>query len=401
MEIREQHNLARLLIESFALLNRCGGAIIGYIIAVVLFMVAEVLLVWVGVPLFLLKLANIFFAAYFSVVLFRIFGAKAERTDESVSNALSASVFPAVYQVIFNILYGIIWAAFGIVAAFLLKGSPTITSWAIQLATQTAEPSTYVMAALSVLALVAVPLYVGARLLYAPAAIALRDQGPFEAIRYSFQLTSGSRIFTAIGALLIIFFLPMLFVGLVLYGGYITIPLYFADSFNLANLSAGWMAAIGGIGLLYFIILLALPAFWVLVFLNQDYGYNRDSFTPQAELKLNSQETQVFGANNNVLPPGSGNIVTPEEVANVAVVKSSISAATEDTVTQQHLQQVYQPKPEDLVQYTEEEDRMPTIMFDDEMARQIEQERTMWENKQKQDKTQKGEDDAPSVKMSK
>lgn len=401
MEIREKHNLARLLIESFALLNRCGGAILGYVIVVVLFLIIEIGLLWIGVPKFVLKLANLFFSPYFMVVLFRIFGAKAEQTDESVSNSLSAAVFPAVYQIVFNILYGVVWFLFALLAAFFIKGNATITTWMMQVVTHTAGPSAYMGLALTVLVIAATPLYVGARILYAPVAIALRDQGPFEAIHYSFQLTEGTRIFTALGTMAIFFLIPSGFLATVLYGGYVGIPLFFADSFNLAQLSPVWIGVLIGIGVIYLAFNMAMPAFLVLVFLNQDYGYNRDSFTPNAQLQLNSRETQVFGSNNNVLPPGAGNIVTPEEVANVAVVKSSVSAATEDTVTQQHLQQVYQPKPEDLVQYTEEEDRMPTIMFDDEMARQIEQERTMWENKQKQDKTQKGEDDAPSVKMSK
>lgn len=397
MEIREQHNLARLLIESFTLLNRCGGALAGYIIALLLFWAAEIALVWVaGMPLFILKLLNYVVFAYFGIVLLRIFGAKAEKTDESVSNSFSASVFPAVYMIFFNILYGICWIAFVLLAFFFFRGSSFFTDWTMQIMTGTATGVTYVSIILTVLAVAAVPLYIGARILYAPVAIALREQGPIEAILYSFQLTSGTRVLTSLGAMLIIILLPMLFVGAVLYGGYVAIPLYFADSFNLAQLSPVWVGVLIGVGVVYLSVLLAMPAFLVLVFLNQDYGNNRDSFTPQAELKLTNCETQVFGEDNNILPPGVGNLVRPEDVAKVKVVRTT----PEDGVTQ-HLQQVYQPKPEDLVLHSSEEDRMPTLLFDDDMARQIEQERNMWENKQKQDKTQKGEDDAPSVKMSK
>ncbi|MGN1057802.1 MAG: hypothetical protein ACI4Q7_00410, partial [Candidatus Avelusimicrobium sp.] len=85
----------------------------------------------------------------------------------------------------------------------------------------------------------------------------------------------------------------------------------------------------------------------------------------------------------------------------VDITQSSVSATPDDGVTEQHLQQVYQPQPEEPVQYIEEEDRMPTILFDDDMARQIEEERARWQQKYEQDKTKKGEDDAPSVKMSK
>lgn len=401
MEIREQHNLARLLIESFALLNRCGGALLGYLAAGVLLFATEFALLWIGVPNFILKVANIFFSAYFGVVLLRIFGAKAEQTDESVSNAFSASVFPAFYQIAFNFLYGAVWVLIGIVFALAFKGNETLSGWMIAFVTRTAGTGTVVAAVLTLLAIAAVPLYIGARLLYAPVAIALREQGPVSAIMYSFELTSGKRVLTALGAMLIIFLLPVAFLAAAAYGGYVAIPLYFADSFNLAQLSPAWIGALIAVGLVYMGIILALPAFLLLVFLNQDYGHNRDSFTPQAELELASRETQVFGAGNNVLPPGVGNIVRPEDVQGVQVVKSSVRAASEDSITQQHLQQVYQPKPEDLLQYTEEEDRMPTILFDDDMARQIEQQRQQWQTKQQQDKTQKGEDDAPSVKMSK
>lgn len=397
MEIREQHNLARLLWEAFALVNRCGGALIGVFIAAVLVLLAEILLVWVGVPAAFIKLVNFFFSAYFGVVILRVFGAKAEQTDESVSNSLSASVFPAFYQLIFNLLYGALWVLFLIVGGFLFKEKLAMLPL---LATAPSAASSVLPSLLPLLLIMLIPLYIGVRLVYAPAAIALRSQGPIETVLYSFQLTSGRKFFTALGAVLIMMLLPAAYIAGVLYSGYTMIPLYFADSFNLASLSPVWWCVFAGLGLVYLLIILALPAFLTLVFLNQDYGHNRDSFTPQAELKLTNRETQVFGADNNILPPGVGNLVTPEDVQGVAVTKSSVSANA-DGVTEQHLQQVYKPKPEDLVQYSDEEDRMPTILFDDDMARQIEQERTLWENKQKQDKTQKGEDDAPSVKMSK
>lgn len=399
MEIREQHNLARLLVESFALLNRCGGALFGLIIAIILVFAVQAVLLWIGTPYLLIKLMNFFISAYFGVVLLRIFCAKAENTDESVSNSLSAAVIPAFYQIIFNIFYGVILIICFLPGFFLFKNK--LSEITMMFVTQSFPAGNVLSLVFILLAAAALPLYAVVRLMYAPLVIATRDQGPVQAVLYSVQLTSGKMFFTAAGALLVTFVLPLAYVGGVLYGGYTMIPLYFADSFNLAQLSPVWIGVFIAVGIAYLAILLAMPAFLVLVFLNQDYGHNRDSFTPQAELKLTSQETQVFGADNNILPPGVGNIVRPKDVAGVAVVKSSVKASAEDGVTEQHLQQVYQPKPEDLVQYADEEDRMPTILFDDDMARQIEQERNMWEHKQQQDKTKKGEDDAPSVKMSK
>lgn len=396
MEIREQHNLVTLLMGAFALVNRCGGALIGLLIAAILLGIAQALLMWIGVPQLLVKLVNLFISAYFGVVLLRIFCAKAEHTDESVSNSLSASVFPTFYQIIFNLLYGAVWVVFILAAVFLFRNQLiTLTNFAA------ASSSDYVSAVLILLAACAIPLYLGARLVYAPAAIALRDQGPVSAALYSFQMTSGLKFFTALGTILIILLLPVVYLAAVLYGGYTMIPLYFADSFNLAALSPIWWAVLAVLAIGYVFVLLSCPAFLTLVFLNQDYGFNRDSFTPQAELKITNRQTQVFGAGNNILPPGVGNLVRPEDLGGVRVTQSSVSTMPDDGVTEQHLQQVYKPKPEDLVQYKDEEDRMPTILFDDDMARQLEEERARWQQKHTQDKTKKGEDDAPSVKMSK
>lgn len=391
MEIRKQQNLFQLLLESFALLNRSGGAIVACVIVFVLFTGIGIALNHFGVDMIFIKLINFVLTTYLSVVLFRILGAKAEKTDETVSNSLSAAVFPTLYQLAFNILYGILMLAFVFVITQILKITDSLQIWMMQFVTRTADLSTYIGGLL----ILAVPFYVAARLMYAPVSIALREQGPINAIRYSFQLTSGKRIFTALGALLIISFLPLLFLGAVVYGGYVAIPLYFADSFNLAQLSPVWIGVLAGVGLIYLLLLLAMPAFLVLVFLNQDYGHNRDSFTPQAELDASKQEPQ-FGPRNGAQTEPEPE---PADVLGVEVLSSSVSANAEET--QQHLQQVYQPKPEDLVQYSQEEDRMPTILFDDDMARQIEEERAQWEIKQKQDQTQKKDDDAPTIKMSK
>ena len=142
-------------------------------------------------------------------------------------------------------------------------------------------------------------------------------------------------------------------------------------------------------------------AFVVLVFLNLDYGVNRDSFIPMPQVEINEQPTQVFGKDNNVLPPGAGNTVTTQDVIpQVEVLQSSVKAETDHPEITQHLHQVYQPKPEDVVEYTEE-DRMPTILFDDEMAKQLERQRTMWEEKMNSDKQERDDNDSSSIKMSK
>lgn len=396
MEIRTRYSLLRLLAEAFALVVRCSGAIAGYILIFLLFTTAKFALLWMGVPLFMLKISNLFFSAYVTVGLFRIFAAKAEQTGESFFTSLSAALFPSFYQVILSILYAAVWFIYSWMIFFSFKDK------LFALVHFTSVPfSESIFAVLTLIATLTILLYVTARLLYAPVSIALRNQGPIAAILYSFQMTSGKDIFTALAALLISFFLSPVYLVTVGYGAYTMIPLYFADSFNLAALSPVWWAVLIALAVGYLFVLLLCPAFLTLVFLNQDYGQNRDSFTPQAELNITNRPKQVFGSDNNILPPSVGNLVQQGDVVRVSITQSSVSAPPDDSVTEQHLQQVYKPKPEDLVRYTEEEDRMPTILFDDDMARQIEEERNRWQQKHTQDKIKKGEDDAPSVKMSK
>ena len=143
-----------------------------------------------------------------------------------------------------------------------------------------------------------------------------------------------------------------------------------------------------------------MTAFIVLVFLNRDYGDNRDSFVPLPEARLASQPTQVFGADNNVLPANLGMPVRPEEVQGLSIVKASVKTSTDSDSAQEHLDQVYQQKKEDLIQY-EEEDRMPTILFDDDMARQIEENRQMWTVKKKEEEKPDEDNDGQTIKMSK
>ncbi len=92
--------------------------------------------------------------------------------------------------------------------------------------------------------------------------------------------------------------------------------------------------------------------------------------------------------------------VRPEEVQGLSIVKASVKTSTDSDSAQEHLDQVYQQKKEDLIQY-EEEDRMPTILFDDDMARQIEENRQMWTVKKKEEEKPNEDNDGQTIKMSK
>ncbi|WP_177746883.1 hypothetical protein [Candidatus Avelusimicrobium fimicolum] len=202
---------------------------------------------------------------------------------------------------------------------------------------------------------------------------------------------------------LILCFGPSLLISAIIRALYVGIPLFFADSFNITALSAPWYIAGAVLLVLIFLFWILLACFYVLVFLNVDFGENRGSYTPTPEVHLTEEPTQIFGADNNVLPPGIGKPVTEQDLQNqvgVQVTHAAFQSAEPETINQ-HLDKVYQPpKSEDIVQYADE-DRMPTILFDDEMAKQIEANQQMWSKQTKHEKTDNPDDNQTSIKMSK
>lgn len=375
MDLREKQNLFQLLLESFRLVNRSMGAIVAYIFAAILGGILQIAFVWLGLPSLFISAFNGLYSLYLGIVLWRLLAAKAEKSGESIFNSFSAAIFPSVYMLVFSIIIGVALAGLGIVAAF--------------------SRSVWVIGGLAVL----VFFFGVARLIFAPLAIAVREQGPVAAIVYSWELT-GKNYPAVIGMLLISSLLPPLLMGGVGYALYVNIPLHFADSFNLAALTMPWYVLGALLAFFFMFVWFAMTAFIVLVFLNRDYGDNRDSFIPLPEAQLAAQTTQVFGADNNVLPANLGMPVRPEEVQGLSVVKASVKTNTDADSMQEHLDQVYQQKQEDLIQYTEE-DRMPTILFDDDMARQIEENRQMWTAKKEEEEKQDEDDNGQTIKMSK
>ena len=374
MDIREEQNLFSLLTGSFSVANRAGGSLLALLIVAIIGEVAVAALVfWLQWPKFVFSIFNNLYSMFLWVVFIRIITAKAENSDESFTDSVAAAPLPTVYYLVYFIIVCVAAFAIGCVAAF---SGPLAVIPAI------------------------VAVYFFLRLMFAPMAIATRGQGPISALLYSWQLTRGHLLYI-IGALLVAGLLPFLFIGTVGYSLYVGIPLYFADSFSILHLSLTWRIVLAAIVLIFFFILLAVNVFGVLLFLKFDYDYMRDAFVPQAQPNPNNPPTPVFGPQNNVLPPGMGQLVTDDDLGpQVQVLQSSIQTHADDPALTQHLDQVYQPQQQDFVQYTEE-DRMPTILFDDDMAKQLEEQRHMWEQKQHQDKSQRDDNDMPSVKMSK
>ena len=382
MDIREEQSLISLFIESFSLANRAGASLAACLLIFVLLVGGSL---WLMIHFFssvashMLVMTIVWILFYTlmigltTVALFRLLGAKAERNNESVSDAFANAVLPFIYLILNQLIVGIAMVAVG----FPLMLIPLL--------------GTIIFALLSV--------YLVLRLGFAPLAIILRDAGPISALTYSWQLTKEKALYV-LGAYLMAA-IPSILASALIHGVRYAIPTYFASSFDLANLSLTWMIALMVfVGILVFLSI-ASWAFIVLVFLNLDYGINRASFLPMPQVEINEQPVQVFGTDNNVMPPGAGNTVTTKDVApHVEVLQASVKSETDHPEITQHLHQVYQPKPEDIVEYAEE-DRMPTILFDDEMAQQLQHERAMWEEKMNTDKNERDDSDSSSIKMSK
>ncbi len=374
MDLKENQNIFRLFIEGFRLANR---AMLSVLISLVLLSAVLLGIVFAidhfGLPKFLISILKFIFNAYTLVLIWRLLAAKADNFGESISNAMRASVKPAAYMAIFSLLLAGGWLLCLLAIVFL--------PWALRIIVLLGAA------------------FVGLRLAFASTAIALKDQGPVSALIYSWELT-GRNFWKTLGMCLLSFGFCSLLSGALVYAAFLIIPLYFADSFSLVNLTLQWKVALVCFGLFLSFIWVAGFSSFLLFFLNCDYGANRGSFTSKAEAQLVQQPTQVFGEDNNVLPPGVGKTVSQEDVKNLGVVKSSVRTGGDSHELKEHLQQVYTPRPDDTVQYADE-DRMPTILFDDDMAKQMEENRKMWEAKKKETAQKKEDDNGQSIKMSK
>ncbi len=372
MEIREKQNLIQLLMGSFRLINRSIGVVLVYFFLLVLVTFALKLFL----PRPIGSLLHSLFLVYFGVVLWRILAAKAENNGESISNSLSASLLPSVYMIVFGLLIGIVMTVFFAIVAFMhlpLK-ILIIIAWVVGIIVMTC-------------------------LAFAPITIAIRNQGPIEAALYSWNLASKNFIKILLSLIVTVVF-PILVFAAIGYGLYIGIPLFFADSFNLANLSMPWYFVLAGLVILGVFLWLSMQAFILLLFLNLDYGDNRLSHTPEVVKEAQASRNSFAPAPKSKTE--QADVITAEDIQNVTITQASIKTEEEHhNHLSEHLDQVYQPKPEDFAQYSAEEDRMPTILFDDDMARQIEENRKMMEQQAQPKKQEDSGDNTFSIKMSK
>ena len=366
MNIREPQSVLMLLVESFKLVNRSIGTLLLLGFISLLLSIGVGALVFVHVPVFMVKILSGLVSVFMTVVSFQVVAALAENQPVSITEKMSSSVLPSVYTVILNLFLGIA----GVLSALLVG----VIAGGMR--------STAVMVILG-----AIGLFLFFRLCFAPLMIALREENPISALMSSWQLT-GDHFGKVIACWLVSVLLPIAFIGACGYGLYVGIPLYFADSFNLASPSLVWILVFLLLFVVFVFISISVWVYWILVFLNLTYGDD-----PSAEPVAILPKTQVVGEETQPLNE------VQEEGEISRIFKMSVQSHEGEGAIEQHLEQVYQPKPEDVVEYTEE-DRMPTILFDDEMAKQMEENRNRWEEEKKKARSKQDGDDGV-IKMSK
>ena len=427
MDITQRQNLLILWKESFSVVNRAAFSLIAVVVVLGLIMTGVAIgsgvlakslltsgniagLIGIGVVNFLFFFGMVF---YSMAIFWRILANTTERALFSLSEVFTSSIKPAFYCFIAQILWLIVSSAITFTMNFI--GNRIIYS------------------------IVYLLLFFGVfiRVVYAFLAIALKNKGPIEGFVHSWKLTGKNYLDTVLMCLLnaLFPFVMILFVGICAYSLYVGIPLYFADSFDITHLTWPWFAVLGLIVCGVIFIGVAMFAFPVVVFINRDYTTDdeEDAFIKQdndlrpltAENNFQKEPeklepvfmdrapTEDIGpahiklsgaklANRNDQQPVHKNSRDTAEI-DLEVLQSSFHVEQNEHV-QEKLQEVYQPKKEDegFIEYAEE-DRMPTIVFDETMSRQLEENRKLWQNETKEidSKHPSDNDGATSIKMSK
>lgn len=312
-----------------------------------------------------------FFGVVFSTALIKILAAKMEKYGLSASESFSGSVIPSVYFIISSLILAV-------PAGAVFLGAALTRSAAVILITYAA------------LALALLPF------MFIQHAAALRHEGPVSALRYSWEL--GTSYYIHI--LLTLLALAGLAVCVVL-GVFCALKAFapqlapFLSSANpqmallMLMMKFSKIQIITGLVILSFLYgyaLLAMQAIITGLFLNLDYS----------KRAAQSRELDALAA---AAAAASAGPVPPPVMPDVMVKQASIRTQSDDSTTR-HLDQVYSAQEHLAHALEQEEDRMPTILFDESMAKQLaETEKQMKKHKEQAAKKQ-DDDGQQSIKMS-
>ncbi|MCQ2410665.1 MAG: hypothetical protein MJ053_04025 [Elusimicrobiaceae bacterium] len=371
MEIREPHSLSRLFVESFGVMNRVFDTLCALLFVAVLGGIFAIIMLFVlNVPKVAVVLFGLVYSSFLLMALLKTFAGEIEQEKASFSDLLASSALPGIYTVIVLLIYGVL----GIAVSMIIRG----------MGLPRLSPVVLAVAAL-------VGLLIFMHILFAIITIALREQDPFHAILYSCKMQAKHFLATLAAMLMSIVF-PLILIGACTYVAHYAISTYTSTTFDPAKITTPWTIGLGILLGVSILIYLSMHAFLVSVFLNLDYRDNDNEDLPATQ-----------HARATLAAPEVRATVATQNMKSVQVLKASVKTHAADESISQHLSEVYQPKPEDIVTYTEE-DRMPTILFDDEMAAQLAQERAKWEQEKAKSQAlqaQTDEDDDSPIKMSK
>ena len=326
-----------------------------------------------------LSLIMAFLAVNFQLGVLHIVYSKIEKTGCTVMDSLKLAIVPSFYYII----------------ASLLLAAPII--FILLLSVFSGSKMTF-LCVYAVMCLLVFPIW-----LFLPTALVIRQLGPIESLKYAWDLGKAFylRIVFTILAVIIgcaVIALAVICLLKAFAPAWIDFFLSMANNTDKAAFALPAATAAYSLPLLilgfvfyvifYFFFFVASQAFITILFLNLDYTLNGNLSMPT--LSPISPD-DISAIPTEALPVEQQEEITVEQEA---IHTESIN---EDTVRQ--LSEVYNPQEHLDQAVDQEEDRMPTILFDEEMLKQFEEnERQMRERKER---AKQQDDDTPdSIKMS-
>lgn len=359
------------------------------------------------------------YSKFFVTLGSRWAGQVAEKKSAFLLETTVDSIKPAFFSVLSGILVALPALAIYIPTYFLLQG---------------ANPSVVKMVDWMLRILLFFALYI--RLTYAQPFIMLKNRGPLEGIVQSWRMTRGAKYVDTLLMWLMFAGTCLLYTVLavgVLRGLRTVIPLYFAGLFDISQTWIGWAVLALLLGLIAFFCFCQVWIFLLLTFLNRYYTNDGGAFdtdvrsrpditsgyVPLPAVEIPHFEPAPQEKSSTVSAPavqpatapaqegtemtdmrplgsfpnrGSDTPAHPaapkpadvapqeqpiglsalDEVEDLQISQSSIHTSDQDSHDiSEHLNQVYTPSQDNTIQYGDE-DRMPTILFDDEMAKELE-----------------------------
>ena len=361
----------KLFFYSLKAANQAFGTVLALAVMIVFF-VALLAGICIGVSVLInspfglkaislpLPIINAFLQIVFMLASIRILAARFEKAGISAYESFRDAVVPAVYFIISSLILSIIVAAVFFVLSFF-------------------NSSMLMAVGLLAVCLAMLPFC------FTQQALILRAEGPISALRYSWEL--GVRHYVRIlltSILLILSVLPAQYAFYLSAQGMpilaLVLPILLMQVPKLYLLLGGFVLFI-----LWLYFVLFAQGVWTGLFLNLDY------LDRNAESRELNARAEVAAKAVNTPPSG----VMPD----VSVKQASVRTDA-DPDTARHLDQVYRAQEHLARALEQEEDRMPTILFDEDMARQLaENEEKMRQSKEAADK-RKDDEEPKSIRMS-